>query len=243
MRLHLVVLFLVAVLVAPAADISATEPLFQAIERADTAAMRRLLDQGVSADAVDSDGIPALMAAALFGGADCVKLLLDRGASPNASTRNGATALMWAMPDLEKARLLVAKGADVNARSTNLGRTPFLIAAGMPASVPLLRFLLDKGADLRSSDRGDVNGHAGTYQLTPLIYAASSDQAGVATLKLLLEKGADPNVADTDGEKPLDWAMHRFDRPKIDLLKEHGATEGSTPRDKIYPKPEGIADA
>lgn len=327
MRLHSAILFLVAIPVAQAADISPAESLFQAIQRADTAAMKRLLDQGASADAVDQDGVPAIMTATLFGGADCVKLLLDHGANPNAATNNGATALMWAMPDLDKARLLVAKGADVNARSTNLGRTPFLIAAGMPASVELLRFLLDKRADLRASDRGgvnalghasrtadvdvvrflvergidvndpgagstppltraisrqylptieyllskggkirkndlrlathwqdpklierliaaggDVNGHAGTYQLTPLIYAASSDQAGVATLKLLLEKGADPNAADTDGEKPLDWAMHRFDQPKIDLLKEHGATEGSTPRDKTYPKPEGVAD-
>src|SRR5438128_1865208 len=109
MRLHLIILFLVAILVAQAADISVAEPLFQAIQRADAGAMKRLLDQGVSADAVDSDGVPALMAATLFGGADCVKLLLDRGANPNASTSKGATALMWAMPDLEKARLLVAK--------------------------------------------------------------------------------------------------------------------------------------
>ena len=325
---YAMILFPLAVLGAQAAEIPAAELLFQAIQRADTAAVKRLLDQGVSAGAVDPDGVPALMAATLFGGADCVKLLLDRGANPNAAMGNGATALMWAMPDLEKARLLVAHGAEVNARSNNQGRTPLLIAAGMPASVETLRFLLEKGADLRARDRGgehalgfaartadvdvvrflvergidanepgggnvpalvravsrqylptiefllskggkirkndlrlathwqdpklierliaaggDVNGRAGTYQLTPLIYAASSDQAGVGTLKLLLEKGADPNVADTDGERPLDWARHRSDQPKIELLKQHGAMEGSTPRDKTYPRPEGVADA
>src|SRR6185369_4668749 len=98
-------------------------PLFQAIQRGDTAAVKRVLDKGMSPDAVDSDGVPALMAATLFAGPDCIKLLLDNGANPNAAARNGATALMWAMPDLEKARLLVARGAEVNARSTNLGRT------------------------------------------------------------------------------------------------------------------------
>ena len=320
--------FLFAALAAHAADAPAADSLFQAIQRADTAAIKSLLDKGLSADTVDADGIPALMVATLFAGPDCMKLLLDRGANPNLATGNGATALMWAMPDLEKARLLIARGAEVNARSTNLGRTPFLIAAGMPSSVETLRFLLEKGADLRAKDRGgehalgfaarladvevvrflvekgfdvnepgggstppltravsrqylptiefllgkgakirkndlrlathwqdpklierliaaggDVNGSSGTYRLTPLIYAASSYQAGTATLKFLLEKGADPNAADTDGEKPLDWAMHRADQPMIDLLKQHGATEGATPRDKTFPKPEGISDA
>jgi ankyrin repeat protein len=88
-----------------------------------------------------------------------------------------------------------------------------------------------------------VNASSGTYRLTPLIYAAASDQAGIETLKLLLEKGADPKAADTDGETALDWAMHRFDRAKVELLKQHGATEGSTARDKTYPKPEGVTDA
>src|SRR5260370_3024138 len=128
----------------------AAEPLFDAIRRADTAAVKRLLDRGTSADSRDADGVPALMAATLFAGADCVAALLDGGANPNAATEDGATALMWAIPDLEKARLLLSHKADVNAKSTNLSRTPLLIAAGYPGTVALLRLLLDKGADLRS---------------------------------------------------------------------------------------------
>lgn len=328
MRIHRMPVCLLALAALQAAETPSVEPLFDAIRRADTAAVKRLLDRGASAEARDSDGLPALMAATLFAGPDCMKLLLDRGADPNAATSKGATALMWAMPDLEKAKLLVARGADVNAKSNNVGRTPLLIAAGMPGSVETLRFLLEKGADLNARDRGrenalgfaarfadvdvvrflvergmdvnepaggsapplaravsrqylptiefllakgakirkndlrlathwqdpklverlieaggDVNAQSGNYALTPLIYAASSDQSSLATLKLLLDKGADPNLADRDGEKALDWATHRMDRPMIELLKQYGATDASTPRDQTYPKPEGVADA
>src|SRR6185436_18540444 len=192
MRCYSILLFFCAALAAQAAEIAAAESLFKAIQRADTAAVKRLLDEGMIADAVDSDGVPALMAATLFAGPDCVKLLLDRGANPNAATGNGATALMWAMPDLEKARLLVAHGADVNARSTNLGRTPFLIAAGMPSSVETLRFLLEKGADLRARDRGRE--HA-------LGFAART--ADIDVVRFLVERGMDVNEPGGGSTPPL----------------------------------------
>src|SRR5437879_3431869 len=141
---------LLAIFGLQAAEPPSADALFDAIRRADTPSVERLLDGGAGADARDGDGVPALLSATLFAGADCVKLLLDRGASPNAAANDGATALMWAMPDLEKARLLVARGADVNARATTTGRTPLLIAAGYPSTVDLLRFLLDNGADLHA---------------------------------------------------------------------------------------------
>src|SRR6266404_3405712 len=117
------------------ADPPSGEPLFKAIQKGDTANVKRLLDQGISANVQDQEGTTALMAATLYAGADCIKLLLDRGANPNARNAAGATPLMWAVPDIAKVKLLISSGADVNARSTNLQRTPLLIAASYPGSV------------------------------------------------------------------------------------------------------------
>ena len=260
-----------------------------------------MLDKGADPNARDAEGTPALMVAVLFANADSVKLLLDHHADPNATNKSGATALMWAMPDVAKARLLIAAGADVNARAKNTLRTPLLIAASYPQSMPVLQLLLDHGADIHAKDRlgvhalgraalsadvdvvrflvehgcdpnepgygsnvryarqylptleyllskgvkiektaiasaahwqdpklvaewidrgADVNAAEGTYKRTALMTAAASEQAGAPMVKLLLEKGADPNAEDTEGERPLDWAIYRNDPDKIAVLEK-----------------------
>ena len=146
----LLVLSAVAIL---AAETPGAESLFQAVHNGDASAVSRLLRQGTNPDAEDNDGIPALMAATLYAGTDSVKALLDHGANPNKTNRSGATALMWAVPDLEKVKLLIARGADVNAQSSNMRRTPLLIAAGYPGSVEVLRLLISKGANLHAKDK------------------------------------------------------------------------------------------
>ncbi len=307
-----------------AAETPTADQLFQALQKSDAASVRRLLERGADPNA-RAGGTPALMAAVLYAGADCVKLLLDRGADPNATNTAGATALMWAVPDLAKSRLLIASGADVNARSKNTQRTPFLVAASYPGSVPVLQLLLDHGADLHAKDRigvhalgratlsadvevvrflvehgcdpnepgygstvryarqylpsleyllskgakvekdalsqsahwqnpqllaqwidrgADVNAATGPYHRTALMTAAASEQAGAATVRLLLEKGANPNAEDIDGERPLDWAIYRNDRDKIAELERFGAMRGHGPRQKTFPPPAagGIAD-
>src|ERR1700722_1802212 len=301
-------------------------PLFQAIQKSDGAAVKRLLDHGLDANTRDAEDTPALMAAVLYADASCVKLMLDHGADPNATDKSGATALMWAVPDIAKTKLLIVSGADVNASSKNLGRTPLLIAASYPGSVAVLQLLLDHGANIHAKDRrgmhalgraalsadadvvrflvehgcdpnepgygtnvryarqyrptleyllskganvekdalamtahwqdpkvieawiergADVNARAAPYNRTALMTATASEQAGAATVKLLLEKGADPNAEDIEGERPLDWALYRADRDKIAALEQFGATRGHGPRQKTYPNPEagGIADA
>ena len=94
----------------------AEQSLFRAIQRGDTALVGQLIERGSSPNSRDEDGTPALMVATLFGDAACVRLLLTHGADPNQSNAGGATPLMWAMPDIEKARLLIANAAPMSTR-------------------------------------------------------------------------------------------------------------------------------
>jgi N-acyl-D-amino-acid deacylase len=70
--------------------------------------------------------------------------------------------------------------------------------------------------------------------------AVTSEAAGADTLKLLLDRGADPNVATTEGETPLDWAIYKGDRAKVQVLEQHGAKRGNGPRrDEMAPPEKG----
>jgi len=300
-------------------------PLFAAIERGSVAEVERLLAAGADANAIDADGVPAVMAATLFASGDMVELLLARGADPNRIGPGGATALMWAAPDVEKTRRLINHRADVNARS-EIGRTALLVAAAYPGTVRTLQLLLDRGADLLAQDSGstalsaavrssdaevvrwliekgldpnklpvgarrqgflrydlpttdvmmskgltlfpdvlvpaaswqpresltrwiaagaDVNAtNAAQYNRTPLLTAVSSEAEDAATVALLLEHGADANARTTEGEAPLDWAIYKGDRAKIQVLEQHGAVRGTGPRRDEIPPPAagGITD-
>lgn len=129
-----------------------------------------------------SADVPPVMLATLFGDAAAVEGILKQGANPNQADSLGATALMWAVPNVEKARPLIEHGANVNARSTNLGRTPLLIAAGYPGSVDVLTLLLDRGADLRAKDA------AGFSALAAAMVSADLD-----VVRFLVARGLDPN--------------------------------------------------
>ena len=147
----------------------------------------RAFDAAVAADpaAVNKSaagGATPLMFAALYGNTASVATLIQRGADVNAANDDGATALMWGVTDLEKARLLVEAGANVNAASAD-ARTPLLIAAGIRGAAPVVRLLLDKGADLKARAPG-LFGE--TNALLQAAFIGDED-----TFRLLVERGAD----------------------------------------------------
>lgn len=99
-------------------------------------------------------GSTPLMFASLYGDAALMKRLIDLGAEPDASNGAGATALMWAVPDTDKMRLLLACDVDVNARSDDR-HTALVIAAGGVGSLAAVRLLLDYGASPFPAIAGD----------------------------------------------------------------------------------------
>jgi ankyrin repeat protein len=127
------------------------------------------------------EGSTPFMYAALYTGPATLKRLLALGADPNRGNDVHATALLWAAGDLEKTRLLLEHGADVNAEST-LQRTPLMIAARHPGGAPIVKLLLEHGANVNPHPHPEGNS-------SPLLEAVTAGDA--ASFRLLVEHGAD----------------------------------------------------
>jgi ankyrin repeat protein len=135
---------------------------------------------------VDGGATP-FMYAALYSNAATLDRLLKMGANPNAHNDSNTTVLMWAARDLEKTRLLIAHGANVNAKSDEL-RTPLMIAARRPGGSPVVKLLLDHGANPNPNTRP-------VAESSPLLEALSAGD--LESVKLLLTHGANaPAIAE-----------------------------------------------
>lgn len=135
--------------------------LFAAAQTGDPDAIRTLLKHGAE---VNSKGVisqnpalvTALMAAALYGHLDCVQLLIANGADVHWLSEYGNALSFAAFSDRKEiARLLVAKGVDVNVAGRRIGSargdtglTPLIYASMSERNDPsLVELLLENGAD------------------------------------------------------------------------------------------------
>jgi ankyrin repeat protein len=185
------------------------------------------------------EGSTPLMYAVLYSDTSTLARLLKLGADPNKRNDANATALMWAARDLKKTRLLVGHGADVNARSDD-HRTPLMIAARRPGAAPIVKFLLDKGANPNPNSKP-------VGESSPLLEALTAGDE--TTVKLLVQRGADAGATaelgltmavTTKCEKGLELLAERItnsepytialqttavfgDRKAVRLMLDHGA--------------------
>jgi len=122
----------------------------------------------------------------LFGTTADVKKLLDGGFDANSATKSGGTtALMMAAPDAEKMKLLIDRGANVNARSETKYSALMVAAQYGTHSTPAIRLLLAHGADGSQSQGKPL------FNADPLFLAAYGGNADV--LPDLLKAGASLN--------------------------------------------------
>ncbi len=159
----------------------ASDRFYNAIRSNDVAGLRQLIEAN-GPNTKDKRDTTPLMYAAAVGSAEAMRMLLDAGADAKAKNALDATALHWCAGDFEKVRMLVAKGADVNAVAKS-GRAPLVLAALHPGNVKTVEYLLEHGAKVNVQ---------GPPPVTPLIAAVESRDRKIVAL--LLEKGADVNA-------------------------------------------------
>ncbi len=168
-----------------AAEAAMDRDLINAAAAGDVAEVKRLLRRGVLVDGRDEKGWTSLAHAAQGGNAEMVRILIEAGANVNSVTRHGTAILFFAAAGnhVEAVNLLLEAGADPNL-FRNQSSTPMV--AAIFSGPEMARLFLDHGGfvDLVSPMK-----HA--QDQVPLATAART--GNLETVKLLLERGADPN--------------------------------------------------
>jgi uncharacterized protein len=215
---------------------SASEDLFAAIDAGDVDRVRATLDANPSlAMARDHEAVSALLRAryrrdralveavkarvasldafeaATFGDLDRLAVLL--AADPDLSelrSGDGFTALHLAafFGQDDAVRLLLARGADPDARGTGWMTGTPLNAAASARHATVVALLLEAGADPDAAQRGGW---------TPLHSAAHNGDP--RTVELLLAHGADPAAMDDDGRSVADMARENGDPATIGAIQ------------------------
>jgi len=187
---------------------SKTAALFYAIRSGSADELQKQLANG--ADANDTmNSYSALMAAALNGSVEQMKMLIDHGANVNYQSSDTTTALWLAVPDWNKTKLLLDNGADPNHKIHGYGVLVKLCA--MPGTINVIHLLIDRGADLKKSSSDNY-----------LVYnaAASGD---TAVLGFLLRSGFNVNDSVLIGDYPINNATAYRTFATLKMLVDHGA--------------------
>ena len=199
-----------------AAETDGTTPLHWAVHHGDLELTQRLIRAGAKVNVKNDYGSTPMSEAAVLGRADLIEALLKAGADVESPNADGQTALMVVARAgrVDAARLLLKYGAKVNTIEQWRGQTALMwaVAQKQPAMVAEL---VKAGADVNARstvnnwDRQVTAEPRAIYRpaggLTPLLYATR--EGCVECARLLVEAGADLNLADPENISPLLMAV------------------------------------
>jgi ankyrin len=166
-------------------------PLMFSAREGDLESARLLVAAGGDVNAIAADGKDALGLAVFNGNYDLASFLVDNKSKVNQADTQGFTPLFWAV---DRRNMETAPNF------------PWMVTAD---PLPLIRKLLDAGANPNAlvDNTPRARMRAGSPRIvfaTPLMRAAFSGD--LELVKLLLAKGADPNIRSKDYETVLEAA-------------------------------------
>jgi ankyrin repeat protein len=216
-------------LLAAGVPVDSTEPdgssaLHWAVYRDDAAMTDRLLAAGANANLPNRNAATPLTLACTNASAAIVQRLLAAEADPNAAPSGAPPLVTCSAAGAENAvRMLLARGADVNAADTFRRQTPLMWAAAENHSA-IVKLLIETGATLDARSRGDF---------TALMFAVRQDAREAA--RLLIDAGADVNFTAANAQSALRLAINNRHYTLASALLDAGARvdtrdkQGNTP--------------
>jgi uncharacterized protein len=188
-----------------------------AAARGEVDAIKRFVREGRDINARDPFGRTPLMVAAFFKDLKAALALIKGGADLNLLEKDvyDALTISSVLNDLDMVKLLIKHGANAKLVTSPYDGTA-LIASTHLGHVGVVRELIKAGAPLD---------HINNLQWTALIEAIVLGDGGpnhVACVRLMVEAGADVNLADGDGTRPLGLAEQRGFKEMVSILKAAG---------------------
>lgn len=193
------------------------QQLHDAAAKGDSRQITALLNQGASIDARDGLKQTALMVATHGNHIAAAKVLIDAGADVNAKDAIQDSPYLYAgaRGHLEILQMTLEHGADLT--STNRYGGTALIPAAERGHVETVSTLIKAGTDL------DHINNLGWTALLEAIILADGGPRHIEIVKLLVDAGADVNIADREGVRPLQHARQRGYSAIVTILEQAGA--------------------
>jgi serine/threonine-protein phosphatase 6 regulatory ankyrin repeat subunit A/serine/threonine-protein phosphatase 6 regulatory ankyrin repeat subunit B len=201
----------VRLLIAKGAD--KTAALIDTISSRQERTATILIERGADVNAKNTEGVSALKLADSECMTNVLDLLISKGADCDEAFMNEVLISAITRLNENTAKILINKGANVNAK--NMDGIPILKLAASQGLTDTVSLLIAKGA----------------YCNEALITAIECGQENLA--KSLIEKGLDVNVKNKDGVPALVLAASQGFSNLVTTLILKGAEMGTSDRDKI----------